>query len=287
MHTPFMDSPSPSRSPLLPESLLVAGVLAALLFAIGGVVEDSADLPETAVASVNGQLLGRENLDRLMARLEQQTGRPVGPAERAEVLSRLVDEELLLQQGLQLDIPRAEARLRSLIVQEVIRQAVAGSAALPVDEQALVDFHAANRDYFRRPERLSLRAFLLPDAEAATRLADALAADPQAIPADAVPDPALPGGAVSAAKLADYVGSPLAGRVASLAVGGTLREPLGEGRGVRVLQLLAREPGTDPALAEIRAQVETEFRRRRDEAAMQEYVKGLREAARIVRRESP
>jgi hypothetical protein len=285
MHTPVMESPS--SLPRFPESLLAVGVLAALLLAIGGVVEDSAGLPETAVASVNGQLLGRDNLDRLLERLEQQTGRPVGPAERAEVLSRLVDEELLLQQGLQLDIPRAEARLRSLIVQEVIRQAVAGSAALPVDEQALIDFHAANRGYFLRPERLSLRAFLLPDAEAAARLADALAADPQATPAGVTQDPALPAGSVSAAKLADYTGSPLAGRVASLAVGGTLREPLGEGRGVRVLQLLAREPGTDPAFAEIRAQVETEFRRRRDEAALQEYVEGLREAARIVRRESP
>jgi hypothetical protein len=281
-----MDFPSSVQFSRLPESLLAVGVLVALLFAIGGVVEDSTGLPETAVARVNGQLLMRENLDRLLERLEQQTGRPVGPAERAEVLSRLVDEELLLQQGLQLDIPRAEARIRSLIVQEVIRQAVAGSAVLPVEEQALVDFHASNRTYFRRPERLSVRAFLLPDAEAASHLASAVTWDPKALLPGAVPDPALPGSAVSEAKLADYIGSPLAGRVASLAVGETLQEPLGEGNGVRVLQLLAREPGTDPAFSAIRAQVETEFRRRRDEAALEEYVKGLREAARILRRES-
>ncbi|MFM7783063.1 MAG: hypothetical protein ACKPE6_00190, partial [Gammaproteobacteria bacterium] len=122
---------------------------------------------------------------------------------------------------------------------------------------------------------------------AAARVADALAADPQATPTGAVPDPAVPSGSVSAAKLANYLGSPLARRVASLAVGGTLREPLGEGRGVRVVQLLAREPGVERAFAEIRTQVETEFRRRRDEAALQDYVKALREAARIVRRDSP
>lgn len=287
MHTRCMESSPSSRPGRFPEAVLAACVLAALALAVGGLVEDAGELPETAVASVNGQALAREQFDRLLLRLEQQTGHTVGPEERAEVLSRLVDEELLLQQGLALDLPRAEARLRSQIVQEVIRQAVAGSAALPVEEQELRDFHAANRAYFRRPERVVLRGYRFADAGSARRFVAALAAGTPTDTAGGVPERTLPEGAISAARLSDYLGAPLAERVGALAVGQALEEPLPEGAGVRVLQLLAREAGSEPEFAAIRAQAEVEFRRRRDEAALQDYLGRLREDARIVRRDSP
>jgi hypothetical protein len=49
-----------------------------------------------------------------------------------------------------------------------------------------------------------------------------------------------------------------------------------------VLRLIALESGGTPVLAAIRTQVESEYRRRRDEAALADYVARLRRDARLV-----
>jgi hypothetical protein len=280
-------APRPALRRRTGDLALLAAVVGAVVLALGGVVEDAAELPDDAVAVVNGQVLGREAFEAMLGRLAAQSGQAPATSERSALLSRLIDEELLLQQGLALGVPRAEGRVRSQIVQEVIRQAVAVSAGQPVDEAELLAFHAANAAYFRRNARLRVARLDFASREAAGEFS-ALAAregSEAALAAHrAARNPLLPDTLLDEPRLGDRLGAGLAARVAALEAGGVLIE-LREGGGASVLVLRERQPAIEPPLAEIRAQVETEFRRRRDEAALADYLRGLREQARIVRGE--
>jgi hypothetical protein len=255
--------------------VLVVGIAVAV--ALAGVVEDADSLPEGAFASVNGQARPREQLDVLLVRLGEQLGHTPARDERAEVVARLVDEELLLQQGLALGLARQDSRLRSQLVQEVIRQVVAQSSAAPVEEAALAEFLAQNPGYFRRPAQYRVERRIFEDIALARR---ALQGDAAAV-AQGVLDVAVPAAFLGEARLRDYLGSPRATAVAALTPGEGLLEPRSLG-GASVLRLIARESGGTPVLAAIRMQVESEYRRRRDEAALADYVARLRRDARLV-----
>jgi hypothetical protein len=256
---------------------LVIVVAGALTLAIGSVVEDPGALPADAFASVNGEALPGSQLEDVLLQLGEQLGRPPGPAERAEVVARLVDEELLLQQGLALGLARAETRLRSQLVQEVIRHAVAESAAAPVEDAELADFFERHAAYFRRPDSFRIERFTFADLADARRAASGhtLALE------QGQRDSSLPATALTEARWRDYLGSSLSARVAALPDGGVLLEQR-EGSAPAVLRLGARVSGTLPGMADIRPQVEAEFRRRRDEKALESYVTRLRRDARII-----
>jgi hypothetical protein len=279
MHTARMQTEphaKPQQRRRAREIFLVLVVGIAVAVALAGVVEDAGTLPEGAFASVNGQALPLEQLDVLLARLGEQLGHTPARAERAEVIARLVDEELLLQQGLALGLARQDSRLRSQLVQEVIRQVVAQSATASVDEVALTEFLAQNAGYFRRPAQYRVERRIFEDRALAQR---ALQGDAAAL-VQGVVDVELPGSLLGEARLRDYLGSALAARIAALASGEGVLEP--RARGAAVLRLVTREPAATPVLAEIRTQVESEYRRRRDEAALADYVARLRRDARLV-----
>jgi len=214
--------------------------------------------------------------------LATQLGHAPTAAERAEVLQRLVDEELLLQRGLALDLARRDSRLRGLLLQEVMRQALAGPSAQPVGEAELRGFFATNAGYFARPELLRVQRRVFADDAAARTFAQALAARgaPALAEQAARRDPLVPDGLLPLARLGDYVGSEAAARMAGLAPGASLQAALADGR-VGVLVLVEREAARTPAFEEVRAAVEQEFRRRRDEQALADYLRQLRAEARI------
>lgn len=265
-----------TRSPRA-DVFLLGVVLIALVVAIGSVVEDAGSLPDDAFAVVNGEALPMAQLDTLLQRLETQLGHVPGSAEREEVIARLVDEELLLQQGLALGLARADTRLRSQLIQDVIGQAVSASAATPVDDAALNDFLQRNAGYFRQPGTFGVERYRFDqevDAETAAR-------GDQAALARGVRDTALPTTLLTESRWRDYLGSSLAARLVSLPAGGIIlwRDASGA---ASVIRLVNRVEGATPGLDDIRPQVEAEYRRRRDEDALRRYVERLRRDAKII-----
>jgi hypothetical protein len=268
------------QSPSRIDAALLLAVVAAIALAFSGVLDEAAALPEGAVAGVNDVIIGDAEFDARIDAVARQLEREPGADERAAVLARVIDEELLLQQALALGLPRHDVRVRSLLVQEVIRQAVAESAREPVTEEELRSFHAAEAGFFRHPPSVRVRRFECRDAAQARALQAALDGGGAAPPGGCEAQVAAPPDAwLTGAKLGDYLGADAAAAVAALSPGQSLlRERAG---GATVLWLVARQPARDPAFAEIRPQVEAEFRRRRDEAALAAYVDHLRAGARV------
>jgi len=275
--------------------LLGLGAGLGLLLAAAGILrggEGAAGiLPDDAVASVNGTLVRREAYERAVQALAADRRDPIGEAEKRHVLERLVDEELLVQRGLELGLAQHDRRVRGDLVSAVIQAVVSQSEAEEPDDEAIERFYAEQRDYFARSGRLEVRQIqvrgppardeqdaLARAVEAVARLrggeafeaVDEALGDRQVAP--------LPSDLLPAAKLREYLG-PTATRTALELEPGAVSEPQRSSAGYHVLQLVRREPGVVPPLDEIREEVRAELRRRGGDLALRAYLEELRERA--------
>jgi parvulin-like peptidyl-prolyl isomerase len=243
------------------------------------------------VASVNGEILRADEYQRALEALASDRREPLGPEERRHVLDRLLDEELLVQRGLELGLARHDRRVRGDIVAAVIQSIVAQSESDPPDETEVERFYQEQRGYFARSGRLRVRRlFVRPGPEGdgqsararAEWAAEGLAAgEPfERMVAELGDEPVapLPDALLPAQKLREYLGPSATRRAMSLEVGG-VSEPLASGSGWQVLQLVDREVGFVPPLAELREEVRAELLRRRGDTALRDYLDALRERA--------
>lgn len=280
-----------------PTLLLLAGAAAGVVAAAAGLVsapEEGARLPADAVARVNTTVVRREDYDRLLAAAAQDRRLPLDAAMRRHVVDRLIDEELLVQRGLDLGLASSDRKVRADLAMAVIGAVTEESGEDQPSDDDLRRFYQANADFFAGPGRLRLEQIFVrvpsdgdPAAaqerarQAAERLraGEAVAAvreefgDREFAP---VPDALLP-----PAKLRDYIG-PTALQAALALDQGEVGEPVRSSMGFHVLRVLERQPDAAPPFESVRAQVLGEYRRRAGEAALRGYLDELRERAEVV-----
>ena len=291
MLPPLSDEPRGAARTAVLAAGAALGLLAAAVGLMGGGPQASGGLPSGAVASVNGEVLRADEYQRALEALASDRREPLGPEERRHVLDRLLDEELLVQRGLELGLARHDRRVRGDIVAAVIQSIVAQSESDPPDETEVERFYQEQRDYFARSGRLRVRRLFvrgsqdgdgqaararaelaaegLAGGESFERMVDELGDEPVA----PLPDTLLP-----AQKLREYLGPSATRRAMSLEVGG-VSEPLASGSSWQVLQLVDREVGFVPPLDELRDEVRAELLRRRGDTALRDYLDALRERA--------
>jgi parvulin-like peptidyl-prolyl isomerase len=262
--------------------LLGLGATAGLALAAAGLLtsgpESGDALPTHAVAAVNGEILRVEEYERAVQALAGDRREPLTEADRRHVLKRLLDEELLVQRGLELGLARHDRRVRGDIVAAVIQTVVARSEETSPDADALRAFYEENADYFAQTGRTLVQQILVrarparSDAEARDRAGEAArrlrAGEPFAVVDEALGDPQVapvPRAHLPASKLREYLGPTAVG--------------------YHVIQIVAREPGRTPPLAEIEEAVRAEWVRRAGDRALREYLDELHDRAdvRVVR----
>ena len=275
--------------------LLAIGAGAGVALAATGLVASSVTrgrgLPPGAVARVNGALLRADDYTRSLDALERDRRGGAEPADRRFVLDRLIDEELLVQRGLELGLARQDARVRRDLTAAVIDAVVTEHEDGTPPDADLEAFYRRERDFFARPGRLRVRqlwcradtAADAPSAEARARAAAASLragedfagvrarlGDPEIAP--------LPDALLSPAKLLDRLG-PTALRAALELEAGAVSDPVRSATGYHVLQVVEREAEWVPPRGEIGDEVVAEYRRRRGERALRAYLDGLRARA--------
>ncbi len=284
-------------------ALLLAGALVGVLLAATGVVERSGSselaLGDEVVATVNGVPIRRPDYDRALAAVatDRRDGR-VDNVMREHVLDRLIDEELLLQRGLELGLARSVPNLRTNLSTAVIDLitardgAQAGETAQPATDDELREYYRANAAYFRHSPRIHVETLFFAagghrdDAAALARADDARrrlvdgeifrdvseSADRQIVQ---VPDGALP-----LPKLREYLGPTVTRGVAGLAKG-EISEPLRAGSGYFVARVVGREEGALPPFDSIHEQVRSEYERRSSERRLREFLDKRRNQANV------
>lgn len=275
-------------------ALLGAGAVIGLAAAAIGLMRDASaegSLPEAAVASVNGELVRVEEYERAVEALASDRRDPIGEADRRHVLDRLLDEELLVQRGLELGFARHDRRVRGDIVSAVIQVVVQQAEATQPDDEEIERFYRENQQYFARTGRLFVRQVLVrvrtrDEEEAARQRAEQAARRlREGEPFEAVNEELgdaqvalLPADYLPATKLREYVG-PTATRVAMQLEPGGVSDPVRSATGYHVLLLVDREEGRVPPLAEISDEVEAELVRRAGDTALRRYLDELRKRA--------
>ena len=277
--------------------LLAIGAGAGVALAATGLVASSVTrgrgLPPGAVARVNGALVRGDDYSRSLDALERDRRAGAVPSDRRLVLDRLIDEELLVQRGLELGLARQDARVRRDLTAAVIDAVVTEHEDGTPPDAELEAFYRRERDFFARPGRLRVRqlwcradtAADAPSAEARARAAAASLragedfagvrarlGDPEIAP--------LPDALLSPAKLLDHLG-PTALRAALELEAGAVSDPVRSATGYHVLQVIEREAEWVPPREEIADEVVAEYRRRRGERALRAYLDGLRARAEV------
>ena len=275
--------------------LLASGAALGIALAAAGLLAPDRDrataLPEGAVALVNGAAIRGENFERLVAGLESDTREPANADDRRHVLDRMIDEELLVQRGVELGLTQYDRRVRANLVVAVIAAVTTEAEEREPTARELRDFYAENRDFFTRPGRQRVRQIFFRVANpaeqesASARASEARQrigagesfADVRGALGDDEVSP-LPDVALPAIKLREYLGPTALRSISSLEVG-QVSQPVRSGVGFHLFEVVEREPMRTPALDQIDAQVRAEWTRRRGERALRAYLDELRDRA--------
>ena len=246
-------------------------------------------MPADVVALVNGRPVALAAYRRAASGVASDRREPLGDADRRRVVERLIDEELLIQRGLELGLAHSDHKIRADLAAAVISSVAGEDDSVEPSAAEVERFYAEHGELFQTSARIHLRQiFFHPGAkpDEGMRLADEAVRRLRAGEAfetvreslgdheiSPLPDAPLP-----PAKLVDYLG-PTVLRAALALGAGEVSEPVQSGQGIHVVLLVARDRAATPPLADVRPQIVAEIRRRRGEAALRAYLERLRRDA--------
>lgn len=274
----------PRRSKVV-TAALAGGALIGLLLMADSLVERSTE-DATAVALVNGVPITAQRFSRALQRLVP--GPPGGPGlvQARAVLDRLIEEELLLQRGLEMGITDNDLAVRKSLVDAMIQKIVKESQRVP-DEATLQDFYRDNRAYFAGTAALRVRRMVFRGDDRRARAEAAYKAledqDWNAV-AETLADTdfvQLPGSFMPVSKLRNYLGPGLTAQLEAMNVN-EFSLPLEQAGSLNILLLQDRQPATAPSYTAARELVLREYQRRADDAALRSYLQSLYDQAEII-----
>ena len=277
----------------LSRRLLVVGALAGLLIALiaSAQIERSTLTQSGAIARVNDAHIDRtEYATALQALLSDKTKAPTAQ-DRRLVLDRLIEEELLVQRGIEIGLLEGDASVRKAVARAVVDFAMTRNAQKEISEDELRGFYAANVARFTPAARLQIeRLFIRRSADASgdmarlDRVRNALRqgqdfAETAAQFGDAVLPP-LPRSLLPRKKMYDYLGPRLT-EAASRLPSPSISDAIADGDGWHFLRIVRSEPGAPPAFDDIRPRILTALQRDSDDAALIDYLAWLKARAAI------
>jgi len=260
---------------------LVAGACVGLLAAAYGLLEradDGAGLPEHAVARVGEALITADEFERSVARLESSYGQTLDDAQRARVLEQIIDEELLVQRGIELGMPASESTVRTAIVQSLIASVTADADAADPDDETLRAFYNENASDYTYASAMTLEAWVTDDQQLALAFVEGGGAE--AAPGGLQPLPGLPTAPAPPERLRMFVGPAIAAAAADMPVG-EARVFARQGRWY-VVRVKRRDASTLADLDSVRSQVLLDYRRDLADRRLAAYVDDLRTTTGVV-----
>jgi len=259
--------------------LLLAGALAGIGLAAASIVRSGRSeraLPPDGVAIVNGEVITQEAFAEFVGAVaNERKSVELDAATRQRLLDRMIDEELLLQRGMELGLPRYERNARRAIVAAVISAVTAQAEAAEPSQEELRAFYHDAQERFLRPGRVEIEVAVVEKGGGSDGVA-LLKASELARRARAGEDFAP----IALDEVRERLGPSAALAVEHLGVG-KVSDPVRGSSGYFVIALRGRTPAEPIPFAEARDAVRAEYLRSEGERALERYLAQLRAAAEV------
>jgi hypothetical protein len=209
------------------------------------------------------------------------------------VLQQLIDQELLIQRGVEIGLLDSDLTVRKAIAGAMIDATVADVLAKEPSEEELHAFYESHKAVFTVPSRVHVQQIYcsgngdLTKALAQSEQASAAITRGMSFPeareryGDEAPVP-IPNAPLPPNVLRRHLGPTLTSAALALKVG-AISPPLQSPSGYHILRLVERQPEQVQPYQTVREEVKAEYFRRGRDEALQHYLDDLRQKASIVR----
>ena len=239
--------------------------------------DPNTQLPETVVASVNSTTIGRDVFDQALKSFGTST---LDQDDKTLLLERLVDNELLVQRGVELGMTESDIEVRNAIVNSLVASITAeADAANPTDDE-LKKYLAENADNFSYTSKIWIDVWasdMEPVAQELVRILQAGAPIPEIKGIESLKD--LPDALTETSMLSEHLGPAITSAVVEMPEGSSAIFAR-RGRWL-VVKMIAKERSYVTEMSTIRGRLLLSYRRNLANAMLTSYIDDLRERAEI------
>ena len=198
----------------------------------------------------------------------------------------MIEEELLIKRAIDMGMLRTNPMARGTVVQQIINQIISDNDMVEISETELKEFFNQNIGFFTNANRLRVKQIYFQDQEdgntssvqkakkAFDMLLSGATFDEVAFTgtqtALRVPDTLM-----TLSKVREYLGPSLM-LMAEKLEPGEFTTPKRVSGGYKIIYLVNKENSDPPDLADIKNQVISEFKKRRDDQSLRNYLEDLK-----------
>ena len=264
--------------------LLVLGVFVGISLAIFSSIQDTNfEVDKNWVARVGDIEISREKYLLQLEGLNLDKRAPLKEEDRAFVLERMIEEELLIQRAKDLGMFSTNTMIRGAIVQQMINMIISENSLDIVSTSQLKEFYEANKGFFTSADRLRLKQIYFSDEKggALERAQNAYLYLVQGNNLDVIDSKSdesaleVPNTLMTLSKVREYIGPSLM-QLAKMLKPGEFTSPKKVIGGYKIIVLLERRDASPPDFKEIRDRVKSEYQKRKDDEALRDYLNQLK-----------
>ncbi|MEC7859886.1 MAG: peptidylprolyl isomerase [Pseudomonadota bacterium] len=263
---------------------LIVGGLCGLLFAGYGIftkISINQTLDSNTIATVNNALITRETYLRAIDRYNSDTKDALDKNDRAWVLQRLIEEELLVQRGLSLGIITTDNDVRGAIVRALIASINAEAAAMMPNEEELFEYYNSNEEKFTYPATISIQAWVSSTEEDALLLKKGLLENKESEKYENIRLlKNIPSGLLTLNKIREYLGPSIASAI-KLETENNVIIQYSQDRWY-IVYIIEKNVGVVEPFENIKHQIHNEFIRSEADKKLREYINNLKDNASIA-----
>ena len=263
---------------------LILGGLCGLLFAGYGIftkISINQPLDQNTIATVNNALITRETYLRAIDRYSSDKKDTLDEKDRAWVLQRLIEEELLVQRGLSLGIITTDNDVRGAIVRTLIASINAEAAAMMPNEEELFGYYNSNLEKFTYPATISIQAWATSTEEDALLLKKDLLDKKESEKYENVRIlENIPSGLLTLNKIREYLGPSIASAIRLKAENNVIIQHLQDRW--YIIYIIEKNAGVVEPFENIKRQIHNEFIRSEADKKLREYINNLKDNASIA-----
>ena len=238
------------------------------------------------VANIEGAKITKEKYLLQLEGLRSDKRSPLTQKDKEFVLERMIEEELLIKRALDMGMLRTNPMARGTIVQQMINRIISDNDMLEVSETELNEFFNNNLGFFTNANRLRVKQIYFQDQEDGTTTSSQKAkqAFDKLLSGDTFEETKslgtqtalqVPDTLMTLSKVREYLGPSLM-LIAGKLEPGEFTSPKRVSGGYKIIYLVDKENSKTPDLADIKNQVISEFKKRRDDQSLRNYLEDLK-----------